>query len=87
MHLDPLFVLIFLANQILIVKTTGIGYTGGVNVFDVPLVENTASTTNLEGLLINVSTDDVYIISYYGNTNSTVASFDVMASISYQINN
>ena len=67
--------------------TTGIGYTGGDNVFDVPLVENTATTSNLQGLLINVSTDDIYIISYYGNTNSNVTSFDIMSSISYQINN
>jgi len=67
--------------------TTGIGYTGGVNVYDVPLVENTANTVNLQPLLINVSTEDIYIVTYYGNTNANVTSFDVMASISYQINN
>ena len=67
--------------------TTGIGYTGGVNVIDVPLVENTATTINLQPLLINVSTDDIYIVSYYGNTTANVSTFDVMASISYQINN
>lgn len=67
--------------------TTGIGYTGGVNVFDLPLVENTANTINLQELLINVSSDDIYIVSYYGNTNASVTSYDVMASISYQINN
>ena len=67
--------------------TTGIGYTGGSNVMDIPLVENTSITTSLQGLLINVSSDDVYIISYYGNINMSVTSFDVMASISYQINN
>jgi hypothetical protein len=67
--------------------TPGIGYTGGLNVYDVPLVENTANTVNLQPLLINVSTEDIYIISYYGNTNVNVTSFDVMASISYQINN
>jgi hypothetical protein len=68
-------------------STTGIGYIGGVNVYDVPLVENTANTVNLQELLINVSSDDIYIVSYYGNTNTNVTSFDVMASISYQINN
>lgn len=68
-------------------NTTGIGYTGGVNVFDAPLVENTANTIDLKTLLINVSTDDVYIVSYYGNTNTNVTTFDVTASISYQINN
>jgi hypothetical protein len=67
--------------------TAGIGYTGGVNVYDIPLVENTANTVNLQPLLINVSTEDIYIVSYYGNTNTTVTSFDVMASVSYQINN
>jgi len=67
--------------------STGIGYTGGLNVSDIPLVENTAVNSILQGLLINVSSDDVYIISYYGNTNANVTSFDVMASISYQINN
>ena len=67
--------------------TTGIGYTGGVNVYDVPLVENTANTINLQPLLINVSADDIYIVSYYGNTSAQVTSFDVTASISYQINN
>jgi hypothetical protein len=66
--------------------TTGIGYTGGVNVIDFPLVENAANTISLESLLINVSADDIYLVTYYGNTNSTVTSFDVMASISYQIN-
>lgn len=67
--------------------TTGIGYIGGVNVIDFPLVENTANTINLQPLLINVSADDVYIVSYYGNATTTVTSFDVMASVSYQINN
>jgi hypothetical protein len=67
--------------------TTGIGYTGGQNVIDFPLVENTANTIDLKSLLINVSTDDIYIVSYYGNTNANVTSFDVMASVSYQINN
>ena len=67
--------------------TTGIGYTGGTNVIDFPLVENTSNTVSLQSLLINVSSDDVYVISYYGNTNLTVTSFDVMAAISYQINN
>ena len=67
--------------------TAGIGYTGGVNVYDIPLVENTAYTVNLQPLLINVAVDDIYIVSYYGNTNANVTSFDVMASISYQINN
>ncbi len=67
--------------------STGIGYTGGVNVLDVPLVENTANTVNLQPLLINVSTDDIYIISYYGTSTANIATFDVMASISYQINN
>ena len=67
--------------------STGIGYIGGVNVLDIPLVENTAVNTTLQGLLINMSVEDVYIISYYGNTNASVTSFDVMASISYQINN
>jgi hypothetical protein len=68
-------------------NTTGIGYTGGLNVLDIPLVDNTANTVNLQPLLINVSTDDIYIVSYYGNINANVASFDVMASVSYQINN
>jgi hypothetical protein len=67
--------------------TDGIGYTGGSNVFDIPLVQDTAITINLQPLLINVSTDDIYIVSYYGNTNANVTAFDVMASISYQINN
>lgn len=67
--------------------TTGIGYTGGQNVFDLPLVENTANTINLLPLLINISSYDIYIVSYYGSTNSNVTSFDVLASISYQINN
>jgi hypothetical protein len=67
--------------------TTGIGYTGGVNVTDIPLVENTANVINLQPLLINVSANDIYIVSYYGNTTANVTTFDVMASISYQINN
>lgn len=67
--------------------TTGVGYTGGLNVFDLPLVENTANTINLQPLLINVSANDIYIISYYGNTSTNVTTFDIMASISYQINN
>jgi hypothetical protein len=67
--------------------TTGIGYTGGLNVYDLPLVENTANTINLQSLLINTSADDIYIISYYGNTTSNVTSFDVNASVSYQVNN
>jgi hypothetical protein len=67
--------------------STGIGYTGGINVIDLPLVENTSSTINLQSLLINVSSEDVYIITYFGNTNTTVTTFDVLATISYQINN
>jgi hypothetical protein len=67
--------------------STGIGYTGGVNVFDLPLVENASQVINLQPLLINVSSDDIYIVTYNGNINSTVTSFDVMASVSYQINN
>jgi hypothetical protein len=67
--------------------STGIGYTGGVNVFDLPLVENASQVINLQPLLINVASDDIYIVVYNGTTNSTVTSFDVMASISYQINN
>jgi hypothetical protein len=67
--------------------TTGIGYTGGINVFDLPLVENTANTVNLLPQLINVSYDDVYIVSYYGTITGAVTSFDVMATLSYQINN
>ena len=63
------------------------GGTGGVNVFDLPLVENASNVVNLQPLLINVSTDDIYIVTYNGNTNTTVTSFDVMASNSYQINN
>jgi hypothetical protein len=66
---------------------TGIGYTGGVNVVDLPLVENASQVINLQPLLINVSSDDIYIVTYNGNTNTSVTSFDVMASISYQINN
>jgi hypothetical protein len=65
----------------------GIGYTGGVNVFDLPLVENASNVVNLQPLLINVSTDDIYIVTYNGNTSTNTTSFDVMASISYQINN
>jgi hypothetical protein len=66
---------------------TGIGYTGGVNVVDLPLVENASQVINLQPLLINVAADDIYIVAYNGNTNTSVTSFDVMASISYQINN
>jgi hypothetical protein len=67
--------------------STGIGYSGGLNIYDLPLVENTATNINLQPLLINVSSDDIYILSYYGNTTANVTSFDIMGSISYQINN
>jgi hypothetical protein len=67
--------------------STGIGFTNGTNIFDLPLVENTANTVSLIPLLINVSYDDIYIVSYYGITNAQVASFDTLATISYQINN
>jgi hypothetical protein len=65
---------------------TGVGYTGGLNVFDLPLVENTASTFDMRNMLVNASADDIYLMTYYGET-SGLSSFDVLGAISYQINN
>jgi len=65
---------------------TGVEYTGGVNVFDLPLVENTSFTYDMRSMLVNASSEDVYILSYYGTT-SGLTSFDVLSAISYQINN
>jgi len=67
--------------------TTGIGYTGGINVFDISLVENTAITYDLKGTSLNISADDVYVVSIYGNISTNTASYDALAAISYQINN
>ena len=68
---------------------TGIGYTGGINVFDLALVENTAITYDLKVTSLNISADDVYIVSIYGNTSVSTGSvtYDVLSAISYQINN
>ncbi len=67
--------------------STGIGYTGGINIFDLALVENTAITYDLKGTSINISADDIYVVSIYGNISANTASFDSLATISYQINN
>jgi hypothetical protein len=69
--------------------TTGIGYTGGINVFDIPLVENTAITYDLKNTAINITADDIFIISVFGNTSVTGGSltYDILSTISYQINN
>jgi hypothetical protein len=66
--------------------TTGVGYTGGVNVFDLPLVENAASTYDMRQMLVNASTEDIYIMTFYGVT-SGLTSFDVLGAITYQVNN
>ncbi len=66
---------------------TGIGYTGGINIFDIPLVENTAITYDLKQTAVNISADDTYVVSMYGNISANTASFDALATISYQINN
>jgi hypothetical protein len=66
--------------------TTGVGYTGGVNVFDLPLVENTASTFDMRQMLVNASTEDIYIVSFYGVT-SGLSSYDILGAITYQVNN
>ncbi len=72
--------------------TTGIGYTGGINIFDLALVENTAITYDLKVTSINISADDIYIVSVYGNTSingtgSPTLTYDILSAISYQINN
>lgn len=66
--------------------STGVGYTGGVNVFDLPLVENAASTYDMRQMLVNASSDDVYIMTFYGVT-SGLTSYDVLGAITYQVNN
>lgn len=65
--------------------TTGVGYTGGSNVFDLPLVENASYTYDMRSMLVSASKEDVFLISYFGTTSS-LTSFDVSAAISYQIN-
>lgn len=66
--------------------STGIGYTGGLNVFDLPLVDNSSFTYDMRDMLVNASAEDTYLVSYFGTT-ANVTSFDVLAAISYQINN
>ena len=65
---------------------TGVGYTGGVNVFDLPLVDNSSFTYDMRAMLVNSSAEDIYLVTYYGTT-ANITSFDVLAAISYQINN
>ena len=66
--------------------TTGIEYTGGVNVFDNVLVENTSNTYDLRSTLINISFEDTYIVTVFGNTTG-LTGYDLSAALSYQINN
>jgi hypothetical protein len=58
-------------------------------VFDIPLVENTAITYDLKNMAINITADDTFIISVFGNTSVTGGSltYDILSTISYQINN
>jgi hypothetical protein len=77
---------VFDGKQILS-DSSGICYTGGVNVFDIPLVENTATTYDLRQTLINISPDDVFIVSAYGTAAGNSSKYDLLATISYQVNN
>ena len=75
-------------GELITSTSTGITYTGGLNVYDIALVENTAITSNLKDTLINVAYDDIYLISAYGSTFSSGAgTWDLLSTITYQVNN
>jgi hypothetical protein len=66
-----------------VTATTGVTYTGGDIVIEIPLTENASQTFNLNQLDLNMTADDTFLIGFYGTSSNT---FDVIGTLSWYVN-
>jgi hypothetical protein len=64
-------------------NTTGIIISGGSQIIDIILTENTNAVTDLSNLNIILSPNDSLYVCYYGTTSAVC---DISASLSYNVN-
>lgn len=65
-------------------SSTGITYTGGENIIDASLIENTNQIIDLTSYEILLSPEDTYLLTY--SSDNLSGGYDVVGSLSWKIN-